>query len=267
MSSGVLYIGFPIWRGSGGVGYAMREALRRGFDFVEIDLETLKPGGVRGSRIRLGYHAPYTIPLSHPYLLRDVRRYLSELVVFAERTGAEYINIHMNHPTYYRLEKLNNSLRREAVKTIKHLRRASSRTVITLENPPRGDYSSCEKLVKAAEEAGVKICLDVGHLAYNMLKQADVGKTTREIRRCIKQSRSLLFLLHLHNVRQNRDGETEDHMLEGDLNLVEIAAAAVEVGCRYILLETFFKGGSAKREVTLEDACRLMQRIKKELLA
>lgn len=54
-------------------------------------------------------------------------------------------------------------------------------------------------------------------------------------------------------------------MLEGDLDLVEIAAEAVEAGCKYILLETFFKGCSRKREVAVRDAGKLMRRIKREV--
>lgn len=44
-------LGFPIWRGSGGVKYALREILRYGFDFVEIDLDTLKPSEIKNSTI------------------------------------------------------------------------------------------------------------------------------------------------------------------------------------------------------------------------
>ena len=258
--------GFPIWRGSGGVKYALREILRYGFDFVEIDLETLKPSEVKNSSVlKTGYHAPYTVPLSHTYLTSCIRKQLANLVKFANKTKAVYINMHVNYPTYRSLGELNSNLKREAVKTIKYLRKQLDRTIITLENPPKGDYWRCSSLLEIVAETRVKACLDVGHFACNLLKQADIGRTTREIKRCIKQSRGFLFLLHLHNVSQNTDGGTQDHMLEGYLDLVEIAATAIEAGCGYILLETFFKGYSRRREVAVRDVAKLMHRIKREV--
>ncbi len=260
-------IGFPIWRGSGGIKQTLHEILKHGFDFTEIDLETLKPNEIKNNTIlKTGYHAPYTIPLSHPYLTNEARKHLTNLVKFASKTKAIYINIHMNHPTYHSLDKLNNSLRREAIKTIKHLRKTSGETVITLENPPRGDYWRCQSVKEIVEKTRTLICLDIGHIAYNLLKhRKDIGRITREIKRCLLANKEKIYLIHLHNVVEKEDKTgriIQDHLLNGILDLHEIVDTILDTACRNILLEVFYKDVK-KRETSIRDVARLAAAIRK----
>jgi len=265
----MMRFGFPVWRGSGSLRKVLNSLRRAGFDFAEIDLETQTPEelGLSKPLMPTGYHAPYTMPLTHLYLGKASKEKFLRLVKFAERNGALYLNIHVNYPHYRGLESLNERLRKETMGALRELRRRARSIVLTLENPPRGDYWRCQAVREIAEAAGVKLCLDVGHVAYAMLRDGlDVGRVTREIKRCIKTNKDLLYLVHLHNISQKtKSGEVQDHVLRGELDLLEIAEHVLDTECRYILLEIFFRDASGRKEAKLEDVSAVLRRLRRGL--
>jgi len=260
-------IGYPVWYGDGNIRRRITTLRRYGFDYVEIDLETITPSVIKTRpQLPAGYHAPYTIPLAHQYLGEEVTEKMTNIVKFVSKLGGEYINIHANYPKYRGLEELNTKLLKNAVKLLKKLKRENPHLAITLENTLGGDYWDCNSLSNMVEKTGLLMCLDIGHMASKLLEEGkDVGRITNELRRCIRRNKQKLYLIHLHNITETMERrKTQDHLLHGELELTEIIEPLNDTNCRYVLIETFFRDLS-RRKAPIREVARLAREIRKVL--
>lgn len=256
-----MMLGAPIWRGDGRVGRAISKAMSLGFDFVEIDLETIRPSevSIKVKDVAHGYHAPYTIFLSHSYpeMEKAAVKTLNTLLRHARRTGAEYLNIHLNFPSYRRLDSLTNRMWRAALRNLRGLARDGG-VEITVENTPRHGWDDAGFFEDAVKVRGVSLCLDVGHVVSRILEEEGLDEALKTLRRWFRRFKGRIHLLHLHNVML-RKGKAVDHVPEGLLDLSEVIDMAERSGCGRVLLEVFVdKDG---RGLSLEDMARVAGRI------
>ncbi len=254
-------IGAPIWRGDGRLSRAIYKAMKLGFSFVEIDLETIRPEEVRICRktVMHGYHAPYTIPLSHHYpeIEKAAVKTLNRLIKQAEKTNAMYLNIHLSFPHYRRLDSLT---RRMWMNALRNLRSLAERTPveITVENTPKHSWSDVRFFEDAVKIKDISLCLDVGHIVSKILEEKDMDEAFKVLRRWFRRFKGRISLLHLHNV-MFKDGKVMDHVADGLLDLTEILSMAEKSGCERILLEIFMD--ERGRGLRLEDMARVARRI------
>jgi sugar phosphate isomerase/epimerase len=259
--------GFPIWRGDRDIGEVTKYARRFGFDFVEVDLETLLWADINVKKLSLpfGLHAPYTFMLSHlyPKFEKAVFRELVSLKNFAKKNKALYLNLHFDFPSYRELKELNLFLFQKAIRNLKELIKDDKEVIITLENVP--NHKPYLKIFKPVFElTPAKLCFDIGHLLLAVYAETkDEEKLQRVMRKWFSNFEERLFLVHLHNFAVNEDGEIIDHTMEGLLDLYPIVKL-IPKRCDYLLLEIFFKKVN-RGKITIQELSRFKEELKRSL--
>lgn len=231
-------IGTQVWYGNKNIDFS-----KLNFDFLEIDLETLKPEEAELINLhkKIAFHAPHSIKFSHIYenieniMLKEQKR----IAEFAFKKKACYVNYHFNFP-FYGFKDLDAKLKQRAKEnTLSLLKEMCKKEMITFENLNKNIFSS-EDIFSFLVSNGAKICFDTGHFALEIFEKEKTLKNYYfYLEKFIEKFGKHVKVIHLHNVALNRENRLTDHTLNGFLDIFKVLEVLKSYEVNFINLEIF----------------------------
>ncbi|RLF12542.1 MAG: hypothetical protein DRJ98_00155 [Thermoprotei archaeon] len=278
-----MLIALPVWPRAGSVVKAINKANEYGFDYVEISLDYPWPEKLRGKTleeikeakakygVELAIHAPWrdvSLASPRPILREAALKLFDECLEFASKLSPLYFNLHVASREAWTIEGVRKALEEAAVRSIKHIAEKARQLgiEITVENNPDPLFGVPSMLKPMVEIEGVKLCLDVGHVAYARWTVEHRGmdlfkEEAVDLEEWVKTFKGKVLVGHLHDYAAE-DHSFQDHLLPGtgsadvkkDLSLLK------EAGCSMILLEVHWAG--KRKPAKFKDLARALNIIK-----
>ena len=275
-------IALPVWPKAGSVVKALERANEYGFDYVEVSLDYPWPERLKGraleevkeARAKYGVavaiHAPWrdvALASPRPQLREASLKLFEECLGFASSVEALYFNVHVATREAWAIKGVKERIEEAALDSVKRLagRARELGVELTVENNPEPLFGVPSMLKPLLSVEGVKLCLDVGHVAYAnwLVQQRGVEAFKHEVAELegwVKAFKEKVLVGHLHDYVAE-DKEFQDHLMPGaggadverDLKLL------LEAGCRMLLLEVHW--ASRKKPAKFEDLRRALKAV------
>jgi len=264
-------IALPVWPKAGLLTKAMEKANEYGFDYVEVSLDYPWPEELKGrvlseikeSKERLGVdlaiHAPWRdIALASPrnYLREASLKVLEDCLRFSAEVEALYFNAHVATREAWAIEAVRQRALEAALESVKQLalRARELGVELTIENNPEPSFGVPSALKPLLEVEGVRLCLDVGHVAYanwviEHRKAGELRERAASLDEWVEAFKGRVLVGHLHDYSAE-DDTFQDHLLpgEGKADVKGSLELLLKSGCEMLLLEVHWasKGKPAK---------------------
>jgi len=253
-------VALPVWPKAGSVVKALSKANEYGFDYVELSLDYPWPERLRGRvleeveeakgkyGLKLAVHAPWRdIALASPRLaLREASlNVLEDCLSFASSVEALYFNLHVLTREAWSIKGVREEAEEAALASVKHLaaRARELGVELTVENNPEPMFGVPTMMKPLLEVEGVKLCLDVGHVAYaNWLVERRGMEAFRQevagLEDWVEAFKGRVLVGHLHDYLAEEQ-EFQDHLMPGagSSDVERHLRLLMEAGCRMLLLE------------------------------
>ncbi|MCX8204167.1 MAG: sugar phosphate isomerase/epimerase [Candidatus Nezhaarchaeota archaeon] len=274
-------VALPVWPKAKSIVKALEKANEYGFDYVEASLDYPWPEELRGAAmkrikeakemfgLKIAIHAPWRdIALASPrqYLREAALRLFEECLKFSAEIEAMYFNIHVATHEAWSIEEVRRKVEEAALASVKQLA-AKAREVgirLTIENNPEPLFGVPSMLKPLLEIEGVKLCLDVGHVAYaNWVIERRGLEALREetsLEEWVKAFRGKVLVGHLHDYIVG-ESEFQDHLLlgAGEADVKENLELLLRAGCEMLLLEVHW--ASRNRAAKFNDLQRALKAV------
>ncbi|MCD6509977.1 MAG: sugar phosphate isomerase/epimerase [Thermoprotei archaeon] len=275
----MIYLGLPVWYGSGRLIDLIQVVHERGFDYVEISLDYPWPEAIdefemeelvksiRGYGIEVGIHGPWRdISLGSPrdVIRRAALKVYRRCVEFASRLESHYFNFHVftkEATEYEEVYKAAYAATRRSVKEICRMCKEAN-IIPTLENNPTDFLGSVDEIWGLLKEnEGLRACLDVGHVKGANMKKKGGGD---ELSEWFKRLRGRIEVIHLHDYKVEGD-RVLDHLVlgKGELNIAYVIDEVRKSGAKFLLLEMFLR--HKNKRASIEDLGNILISLREKL--
>ncbi|MEM4699824.1 MAG: sugar phosphate isomerase/epimerase family protein [Candidatus Nezhaarchaeales archaeon] len=281
-------VALPVWPKVKSLAKALEKANEYGFDYVEASLDYPWPEELRGTALRkikeakemfgvkLAIHAPWRdVALASPRqcLREGALRLFEECLEFSAKVEALYFNVHVTTHEAWTIEGVRREIEGAALASISHLaakaREAGVR--LTIENNPEPLFGVPGMLKPLVEVDGVRLCLDVGHVAYTNWIIEGRGLKAFEgevasLEEWIESFKGKVLVGHVHDYIAN-ERSFQDHLLPGaggadvgkDLELL------MRGGCEMVVLEVHW--ASRSKPAKFSDLQRALKAVARTIKA
>lgn len=275
-------VALPVWPKAKSLAKALEKANEYGFDYVEASLDYPWPEELRGAALRkikeakevfgvkLAIHAPWRdVALASPRqcLREGALRLFQECLEFSAKVEALYFNVHVTTREAWTIEEVRRGVEEAALASIEYLA-AKAREVgvgLTIENNPEPLFGVPSMLKPLVEIDGVKLCLDVGHVAYtNWIIESRglkaFGEEAAGLEEWIRGFKGRVLVGHLHDYIANEHG-FQDHLLPGagGADVARDLELLLGAGCEMVLLEVHW--ASRSRPAKFSDLQRALKAV------
>lgn len=264
-------IALPVWPRARPLVKALERANEYGFDYVEVSLDYPWPEELRSRELReikeaeerlgvkLAIHAPWRdIALASPrQALREASlKVLEQCLQFSTEVEALYFNVHVSTREAWTIREVKQRAVEAALESIKQLALKANElgVELTVENNPEPSFGVPSTLKPLVEVDGVKLCLDVGHVAYAnwLIERRGMGELKERaasLEEWVEAFKGRVLVGHLHDYLAEGN-EFQDHLLpgEGGADVKGDLELLLRAGCEMMLLEVHWasKGKPAK---------------------
>jgi len=267
-----ILLGAPVWYGNRPLEKTVEELYKLGLDFFEFSLDYPLPDCMddeekKGFKrlleafdLKIGFHSPLDTPIAHPRgeVADACRTVLRRCIEFSAdfRPLVHYYNFHL-HPRVptFKLKDVREEITIKGLERCKEITSIASEfgIAVSVEND-LVPFEWSDLILNALSLLAPQLYLtfDVGHAIMAELihlgRKKQAGNYQDYLKRWIEQCGEKILVVHVHDCSRTGN-EMQDHLSlgSGDLDFEVIFDLVKSTGCKYLVIETFWKNKEKMR--------------------